>query len=159
MKYEQELLEILPMLRKYLATMMWRFQGEIEDEDIFSECIIRIIEQTAKRELKGDPRRYINRIFRNTAERIKQKGIRERHRIDEYAFTLHEDAPQGRAGQIIEGITERVSGMTFEVWQALKSTRGDVHETSRLLRMSPRAVRYHRKKLSAIYTKLLAANF
>jgi len=150
MNYENELLGLMPMLRAYLTKIQTKFEGLVDADDLFQECMVSAVKSSEKPKIRS-PRNYFIGVFNKTIKRVSVRNLKEfqaRHAIVvDGTWDRNEDS-------IIEEIDARVrcqKAATRRVWAALKEFHGNQHAVCRALGSARTTVQYHKEKLRTIY--------
>lgn len=154
MRYESELLELMATLKQYLLSIRNKYDGLIDMDDLYQECLMNAVKSSSKSDIK-DPKKYFKGVFRTTIQRESLKKIREFKMMNTIEVgDTWEDHPIG----LIEAIDMRVKGMkptTRRVWSCLKTFYGDRKLVCKALGSNRHVVKYHGEKLYDVYQQVL----
>lgn len=160
MLYDDVLVKILPELKKYLSKLSWKMIGYIEDDEIFSEAIVRVCDVIEKKKDKVEnPEQYIKGCFWMQVRRIQTDVVRNRYAMERVSLELgaiKENLPNEsvNAESIIAELNDFGDGATHTIWESLKKHSGNVGAVSMELGCHEQNVFYHKRKLKDKYKKL-----
>jgi len=160
MRYENELIELMPMLKSYLKKISLKFHNDnIDTDDIFQECIYNIIKSGNKPLEK--PRNYFIGICDKTIKSLYKRNYRETMNMDKVRSEFNfEESEENKyeGGTIIERLNQRIEcneKKTVQgIWYALKRFNGNINKASEYLKCHPQTVFYHKRKLKKLYQEI-----
>jgi DNA-directed RNA polymerase specialized sigma24 family protein len=156
MNYEQEIVELMPMLKNYLFKIEKKY-NLYDTEDIFQECLCSAIESSREKNLKN-PREYIIGIFDNTIKSHNRKAIREEQLFKDYWVEEKDKYSDPEYYPVINKIDERVKDEKDKikrVWECMKVFKGSVKKTAEFLDFTIESVDYSKLRLRRIYKKVV----
>jgi len=155
MRYEEELLELMPMLKSYLIKIRTKYDGLVDMEDLYQECLMNAVKSSGKNGIRN-PKRYFIGVFDKTIKAVSVRNIKEfqmRNRLD--VCDTWEDNEVG----VIEEIDMRVKDekpATRRVWACLKLFHGNRRMVYKALGCSNQFLEPHKRRLRTIYDSILA---
>ena len=155
MRYEKELLELLPMLESYLKKVRAKYDGLVDMDDLYQECLLNAIQCTVKTKIRN-PKNYFIGVFDKTIKAQSVKSMREFQVRNE--IPIRDTWEQNEIG-VIEEIDFRVRSLkpaTRRVWASLKSFHGDRRCVMKHLDCYGSFLDYHKRKLRQIYEDVIA---
>jgi len=153
MRYENELIELMPMLRSYIRKVKKRFRLD-DDDDVFQECILNAIDSARKTEIRN-PKRYFIGVFDKTVKRIIDRDIKRRRLFNEYhPEDRTDDEESVSILSQIEGRVRVEQPITRRVWKCLKEFSGDRKLTARRIGCHLSTVTVSKSRLKSIYREL-----
>lgn len=154
MRYESELLGLMSILKSYLLKIKDRYDGLIDMDDLYQECLMNAVKNSHKPNIRN-PKRFFIGVFKKTILRESAKKIKEFQRMNN--MQVDEYWERGTVG-LIEAIDMQVKGMkptTRRVWSCLKTFYGDRKMVRKALNCNRYKVEYHKDKLKAVYQQVL----
>lgn len=155
MNYETELIELMPMLKSYLKTLMRASNPDIDDA--FQECMLNAMESSTRNGIRN-PRRYFIGVFDKTIKRICSREIREYRARAEMKKQVKEIVESSGDEGLLSQIDQAVSAkpvMTKTIWHFLKQFEGDKKKTGNAVGCHLQTIYYHQRKLRDIYEGVL----
>lgn len=155
MNYETELIELIPMLKSYLKTLMKANNPDIDDA--FQECMLNAMESSTRNGIRN-PRNYFIGVFDKTIKRICSREIREYRAREELKKQINEivesSDDKGLMLQMDQAISNK-SVMTRTIWHFLKQFEGNKKKAGNAVGCHLQTVYYHQRKLRSVYDDIL----
>jgi len=159
MKYEKELMKVMPELKRFLGKLSWRLIGLIEDEEIFSQAIEKVCEVVQKKEELRNPEQFIKGTFWMQVRRIQTDAVRERNNRIRYESEMkhYKEAKQRRmnAEEILAELDRFAEGESNTIWESIKKHPDSIRNVMDELNVPESNVHYHKRKMREKYEKLI----
>lgn len=154
MKYERELLEMLPILRKHLMGMI----NPVDAEDILSTATISIIQSKHQPADSISAKKYMAGIVRKTVL-MHHRAVRAEAKVLSHvaAVKAAHIEPHGAQWAInaIDAIERWARKDTRRAWRSLKRHAGIVHRAANDLGWGWHRVDGHRARIAAVAAPFL----
>jgi len=157
MKYEQEIIELIPMLKNYLKKIIKKYNVLHDFDEVFQECLLNIIQGSQNREIQ-EAKKYFIGIAKNTVNMIVNRINRDRILIEKYGCHKSGISKDSYYNDILNDMELQLKKKSIslnKVWTALKVFNGDIGRVAEHLECSKFNVSYHKQELKKIYKDTL----
>jgi len=149
MKYEQEIIQLIPMIKSYIHKISRGYRNDVDD--IMQECMINAL--SVDRDDLRNPRNYLIGVCARTISTHYRRDI-NRKKIEQKYCEYRDHGDEIENISVLECMESRVKRSTPKcrrVWSALKFTDGDTGTTAAMLGVHVETVRLIRRELKAMY--------
>jgi hypothetical protein len=156
MNYENELIELIPMLKSYLKKINVKYHNsQIDVDDILGECVCNIVKASNKSLDK--PRNYFIGICDKTIKSIYKRNYKEAEKIEVFVNDLILKADEIKGRGILSQLNQCVKNekkTVQRIWEAMLTFNGNTEKISEYLQCHPQTVFYHKRKLKKLYQQV-----
>lgn len=156
MKYKNELIELIPMLKGYLKKLIMKYDDLLDVDDVFQECLLNIIEKVSTKEI-DNPTNYFIGVFSNTVKALSREKINEKKMKSDFSQNKTYCKQEDSIIRQIDLEVDMLKSKTQEIWGRLKLYKGDKMKVCLKTGLSYNTVIYHKNKIKRVYEKI--ANF